>query len=87
MTDSSAHEAAARTAYDLLVVGDANLDIQLSPASAQLAFGQEELLVESGSLTLGGSGAITACAAARATSVKLVYEDPAPSVGYWFSSP
>lgn len=51
--------------YDVLVVGDSNLDVQLGRAPAQLTFGQEEQLMDSGALTLGGSAAITACGAAR----------------------
>jgi sugar/nucleoside kinase (ribokinase family) len=50
---------------DLLVIGDANPDVIVGPLTAPLAFGQHEQLVESGSLVLGGSGAITACGAAR----------------------
>jgi sugar/nucleoside kinase (ribokinase family) len=50
---------------DLLVVGDANPDVIVGPLDAPLAFGQREQLVTSGVLTLGGSGAIMACGAAR----------------------
>jgi sugar/nucleoside kinase (ribokinase family) len=50
---------------DLLVVGDANPDVIVGPLTEPLAFGQHEQLVDSGALTLGGSGAITACGAAR----------------------
>lgn len=50
---------------DLLVVGDANPDIVVGPLTEPLAFGQHEQLVGAGTLTLGGSGAITACGAAR----------------------
>ena len=51
--------------FDLLVVGDANPDVIVGPLTEPLAFGQREQLVGSGALTLGGSGAITACGAAR----------------------
>ncbi|WP_328335102.1 MULTISPECIES: carbohydrate kinase family protein [unclassified Streptomyces] len=51
--------------FDLLVVGDANPDIVLGPLRSPLAFGQREQLVDTGVLTLGGSGAIMACGAAR----------------------
>ncbi|MFI6598500.1 carbohydrate kinase family protein [Nonomuraea sp. NPDC050536] len=51
--------------FDLLVVGDANPDVVLSGAPRGLAYGQREHLVSSGALVLGGSGAITACGAAR----------------------
>ncbi|MFL6119544.1 carbohydrate kinase family protein [Actinophytocola sp.] len=50
---------------DLLVIGDANPDVIVGPLSEPLAFGQHEQLVDTGALTLGGSGAITACGAAR----------------------
>ena len=49
---------------DLLVVGDANPDVIVSGAPEHPSFGHEEL-VERGELVLGGSGAITACGAAR----------------------
>lgn len=49
---------------DLLVVGDANPDVIVSGAPESLSFGHEEL-VDRGELVLGGSGAITACGAAR----------------------
>jgi sugar/nucleoside kinase (ribokinase family) len=51
--------------FDLLVIGDANPDVILGPLDEPLAFGQREQLVGSGVLALGGSGAITACGAAR----------------------
>ncbi|VVJ17805.1 Uncharacterised protein [Amycolatopsis camponoti] len=51
--------------FDLLVVGDANPDIIIGPLRTDLAFGQREQLAASGTLTLGGSGAITAAGAAR----------------------
>jgi sugar/nucleoside kinase (ribokinase family) len=50
---------------DLLVIGDANPDVIVGPLTEPLAFGQREQLVGTGTLTLGGSGAITACGAAR----------------------
>jgi sugar/nucleoside kinase (ribokinase family) len=49
---------------DLLVVGDANPDVIVSGAPEHPSFGHEEL-VDRGQLVLGGSGAITACGAAR----------------------
>jgi len=51
--------------FDLLVVGDANPDVVLHGAPRDLAYGQAEQLADSGALTVGGSAAITACAAAR----------------------
>jgi len=52
-------------AFDLLIIGDANPDVVLHGAPPALAYGQAEQLVESGALTVGGSAAIMACAAAR----------------------
>ena len=51
--------------FDLLVVGDANPDLILSGGELEPAFGQRERIVGSSALVLGGSGAITACGAAR----------------------
>lgn len=53
------------TRFDLVVVGDANPDLVLSSPDLRVEFGQREALVEDATLTLGGSAAITACAAAR----------------------
>lgn len=50
---------------DLLVLGDVNPDLVLSDAAMHVAFGQAETLVEDAELTIGGSGAIMACGAAR----------------------
>ncbi|MGW4473322.1 carbohydrate kinase family protein [Nonomuraea sp. NPDC004354] len=55
----------ATTDFDLLVVGDANPDVIVAGTPSTLAFGQREQLVDTGELVLGGSGAITACGAAR----------------------
>jgi sugar/nucleoside kinase (ribokinase family) len=52
------------TAFDLLVLGDANPDLILI-GDVDVRFGQAEQVVEDAVLTVGGSGAITACAAAR----------------------
>jgi sugar/nucleoside kinase (ribokinase family) len=51
--------------FDLLVLGDANPDLVLRGGDIVPAFGQAERLVEEATLTIGGSGAITACAAVR----------------------
>ncbi len=51
-------------AYDLVVLGDANPDLVLR-GDVEPAFGQAERLVDDAMLTVGGSGAITACGAAR----------------------
>lgn len=50
---------------DLLVLGDVNPDLVLSDATMEVAFGQAETLVDDAELTIGGSGAIMACGAAR----------------------
>jgi sugar/nucleoside kinase (ribokinase family) len=50
---------------DLLVLGDINPDLVLSDAAMEVAFGQAETLVDNAELTIGGSGAIMACGAAR----------------------
>jgi sugar/nucleoside kinase (ribokinase family) len=50
---------------DLLVLGDANPDLVLHGGDVVPAFGQAEHLVESATLTIGGSGAILACGAVK----------------------
>jgi sugar/nucleoside kinase (ribokinase family) len=50
---------------DLLVVGDANPDLVLRGGDVVPAFGQREQLIDHADLTLGGSGAIMACGAAK----------------------
>jgi sugar/nucleoside kinase (ribokinase family) len=50
---------------DLLVLGDVNPDLVLFDAAMPVAFGQAETLVQDAELTIGGSGAIMACGAAR----------------------
>jgi sugar/nucleoside kinase (ribokinase family) len=50
--------------WDLLVLGDANPDL-IVRGDVEPRFGQAERLLESATLVLGGSGAITACGAAR----------------------
>jgi sugar/nucleoside kinase (ribokinase family) len=54
-----------RHALDLLVIGDCNPDVLVLGDDVTPAFGQQEKLVGSISLVIGGSGAITAVAAAR----------------------
>lgn len=51
--------------FDLLVLGDVNPDLVLRGDDVSPAFGQAERLVDEASLTVGGSGAIMACGAAR----------------------
>jgi len=50
---------------DLLVLGDANPDLVLRGGDVVPVFGQAERLVDEARLTVGGSGAIMACGAAR----------------------
>jgi sugar/nucleoside kinase (ribokinase family) len=50
---------------DLLVLGDVNPDVIVSDPGLQPQFGQVEQLVDSASLVMGGSAAITAVGAAR----------------------
>jgi sugar/nucleoside kinase (ribokinase family) len=50
---------------DLLVLGDVNPDLVLRGGDVTPAFGQAEHLVDEARLTVGGSGAILACGAAR----------------------
>ena len=49
---------------DLLILGDANPDLVLT-GDIEPAFGQTEQLLDRAHLTVGGSGAIVACGAAR----------------------
>lgn len=51
--------------FDVLVVGELNPDVILHGADLTPEFGQTEKLVEAGTLTVGSSGAIFACGAAR----------------------
>jgi sugar/nucleoside kinase (ribokinase family) len=51
--------------FDLVVLGDANPDLVLSGGDVEPSFGQAEHLVDAARLTIGGSGAILACAAAK----------------------
>jgi sugar/nucleoside kinase (ribokinase family) len=50
---------------DLLVLGDCNPDLILRGDGVEPAFGQAERLIDTADLTIGGSGAIMACGAAR----------------------
>ncbi len=64
---------AAGRDVDLVVVGDCNPDVLVLGDDVTPAFGQEEKLVQSMSLVIGGSASITAVAAARlGLSVALV---------------
>jgi sugar/nucleoside kinase (ribokinase family) len=57
--------AAADRTVDLLVVGDVNPDVVLSGVPRRITYAQVEQLVDTGTLTVGGSAAILACGAAR----------------------
>jgi sugar/nucleoside kinase (ribokinase family) len=64
---------AAGRDVDLVVIGDCNPDVLVLGADVTPAFGQQEKLVQSMSLVIGGSASITAVAAARlGLSVALV---------------
>ena len=71
MSDASSLEpslAGRLPAFDLLVAGDAVPDVIVGDVAGEIAFGQAETIVERGTLTVGGSSAIMACAAARSGS-------------------
>ncbi len=51
--------------YDLMVIGELNVDLILSGGDVAPEFGQKEKLVEKMELVLGSSSAIFACGAAR----------------------
>jgi sugar/nucleoside kinase (ribokinase family) len=51
--------------FDLLILGDCNPDLILAADHLEPQFGQAERLVETAELTIGGSGSIVACGAAR----------------------
>lgn len=51
--------------FDLLVAGEINPDLILTGPGLEPRFGQQEVLVENASLTIGSSSAIFACGAAR----------------------
>lgn len=51
--------------FDLVVLGDANPDLVLRGGQVEPAFGQAEHIVEDATLTVGGSGGILACGAAK----------------------
>jgi sugar/nucleoside kinase (ribokinase family) len=51
--------------FDVLVAGEINPDLILSGAGIEPRFGQQEVLVEQSTMTIGSSSAIFACEAAR----------------------
>jgi sugar/nucleoside kinase (ribokinase family) len=69
---------------DLLVLAELNPDVLVSSGDVDVRFGQVEQLVENATITLGSSGAITACAAAaqgiRVAVCAVVGDDP---IGEW----
>ena len=69
---------------DLLVLAELNPDVLVSAGNVEVRFGQVEQLIENATVTLGSSGAITACAAAaqglRVTVSAVVGDDP---MGEW----
>ena len=69
---------------DLLVLAELNPDVLVSAGDVEIRFGQVEQLIENATVTLGSSGAITACAAAaQGLTVALcavVGDDP---IGDW----
>jgi sugar/nucleoside kinase (ribokinase family) len=69
---------------DLLVLAELNPDVLVSSGDVDIRFGQVEQLVENATMTLGSSGAITACAAAaqgiRVAVCAVVGDD---SIGEW----
>jgi sugar/nucleoside kinase (ribokinase family) len=62
---AAARQPAAGPGFDLVVIGDCNPDVLVLGDDLTPAFGQEEKLVTSMSLVVGGSGSIMAVAAAR----------------------
>jgi sugar/nucleoside kinase (ribokinase family) len=56
---------AAAHRFDLVVLGDCDPDLVLAGEDVEPAFGQVERLVDAAELTIGGSGGIVACGAAR----------------------
>jgi sugar/nucleoside kinase (ribokinase family) len=58
-------ERQSQPPFDLLVIGDCNPDVLVMGDDLAPAFGQQEKLVDSMSLVVGGSASITAVAAAR----------------------
>ncbi|MGI9005748.1 MAG: carbohydrate kinase family protein, partial [Streptosporangiaceae bacterium] len=77
-------ESDAVAATDLLVLAELNPDVLVSAGDVEIRFGQVEQLVENAAVTLGSSGAITACAAAAqgltVAVCALVGDDP---IGEW----
>jgi sugar/nucleoside kinase (ribokinase family) len=62
---ASVSRTTASADFDLVVLGDCNPDLVLTGDDVAPAFGQVERLVDAADLTIGGSGGILACGAAR----------------------
>jgi sugar/nucleoside kinase (ribokinase family) len=66
--------------WDVLVLGELNADVVVSGGDLEPAFGEVERIAERATLTIGASGAIFACAAARlglrVGYVSVVGDDP-----------
>ena len=56
---------AADTRFDLVAIGDVNLDVIVVSADLDIRFSQHESFVDDARVVLGGSAAITACGATR----------------------
>lgn len=69
---------------DLLVLAELNPDVLVAAGDTDVRFGQVEQLVDLATITLGSSGAITACAAAaqglRVAVCAVIGDDP---IGEW----
>ena len=69
---------------DLLVLAELNPDVLVASGDVEVRFGQVEQLIDNATVTLGSSGAITACAAAaqglRVAVCAVVGDDP---IGEW----
>lgn len=69
---------------DLLVLAELNPDVLVAAGGVDVRFGQVEQLVENATITLGSSGAITACAAAaQGLSVAVCAVVGDDSIGEW----
>ena len=69
---------------DLLVLAELNPDVLVASGKVDVRFGQVEQLIDNATVTLGSSGAITACAAAaqglRVAVCAVIGDDP---IGEW----
>jgi sugar/nucleoside kinase (ribokinase family) len=63
-SSTSESEEDAMTEFDVLVIGEINADLVLA-GDVTPAFGQAEKVIDDATLTIGSSGAIFACGAAR----------------------